>query len=118
MRGLVPRKVRSEGVVKLKLVPGTRGKIRGGIGIVKLEWVQVMCPACGQRVEAVVADGRIKGYCAVARETACQVLRAFQILMNVLGFSIQTPVVLQGSFQDATCRLYLVRSALGEARGI
>jgi DNA polymerase II large subunit len=31
------------------------------------ERVQVMCPACGQRVEAVVSDGRVKGYCAVAK---------------------------------------------------
>ena len=36
-------------------------------GVVKLERVQVICPACGQPVEAVARDGQVKGYCAVAR---------------------------------------------------
>lgn len=27
------------------------------------------CPACGQRVEAVVADGRVRGYCAFAKQS-------------------------------------------------
>ena len=39
-----------------------------GTGVLKLERVQVICPACGQQVEAVAADGRVKGYCAVARQ--------------------------------------------------
>jgi len=34
----------------------------------KLERVQVICPACGQQVEAVARDGRVKGYCAVAKQ--------------------------------------------------
>ena len=34
----------------------------------KLERVQVICPACGQQVEAVASDGRVKGYCAIARQ--------------------------------------------------
>ena len=34
----------------------------------KLERVQVICPACGQQVEAVASDGRVKGYCAVAKQ--------------------------------------------------
>jgi len=37
--------------------------------VVKLERVQVICPACGQQVEAVATDGRVKGYCAVARQS-------------------------------------------------
>jgi len=37
-------------------------------GVLKLERVQVTCPACGQQVEAVAADGRVKGYCAVAEQ--------------------------------------------------
>ncbi|GAH87318.1 unnamed protein product, partial [marine sediment metagenome] len=36
-------------------------------GVVKLERVRVRCPGCGEEVEAVAADGRVKGYCAVAR---------------------------------------------------
>jgi hypothetical protein len=43
-------------------------EIHGGIGVVKLERVPVICPACGQQVEAVARDGRVKGYCTVARQ--------------------------------------------------
>ena len=42
-------------------------KVIGG-GVLKLERVQVICPACGQLVEAVARDGQVKGYCAVARQ--------------------------------------------------
>jgi len=35
---------------------------------VRLEQLQVICPACGQQVEAVARDGQVKGYCAVARQ--------------------------------------------------
>jgi hypothetical protein len=45
-----------------------RKEIRGAIGVLKLERVQVICPACGQQVEAVARDGQIKGYCTVARQ--------------------------------------------------
>jgi hypothetical protein len=44
-------------------------KIRGEIEVVKIEHVQVICPGCGQRVEAVARDGRVKGYCAVAKQS-------------------------------------------------
>ena len=37
--------------------------------MLKLERVQVICPACGQQVEAVATDGRVKGYCAIARQS-------------------------------------------------
>jgi hypothetical protein len=33
---------------------------------VKLERLVVKCPACGQQLEAVARDGKVKGYCAVA----------------------------------------------------
>ncbi|MBA7541242.1 hypothetical protein ES705_33549 [subsurface metagenome] len=46
------------------LVPG---KVIGG-GILKLEQVNVICPACGQQVEAVGRDGQVKGYCATAKQ--------------------------------------------------
>jgi len=36
---------------------------------VKVERFQVVCPACGQKVEAVVRDGRVKGYCAIAKQS-------------------------------------------------
>ncbi len=35
----------------------------------KLERVRVICPACGQQVEAVSSDGRVKGYCAIAKQS-------------------------------------------------
>lgn len=37
-----------------------------GDGVVKLKRLWVVCPACGQKVEAVATDGRVKGHCAVA----------------------------------------------------
>ncbi|MBA7590519.1 hypothetical protein ES708_32643 [subsurface metagenome] len=40
-----------------------------GGGVLKLERVQIVCPACGQQVQAVATDGRVKGYCAVARQS-------------------------------------------------
>ncbi|GAH98371.1 unnamed protein product, partial [marine sediment metagenome] len=36
------------------------GEVIGG-GVLKLERVRVICPACGQQVEAVATDGRVKG---------------------------------------------------------
>jgi len=62
MTGLVVRKVRSGGRLKPELVPVQLE------GVVKLERVQVICPACGQQVEAVAGDGRVKGYCGVAKQ--------------------------------------------------
>ncbi len=52
--------------LKLKVAPVMR-KVIGG-GVLKLERVQVICPACGQQVEAVATDGRVKGYCMVAKQ--------------------------------------------------
>ncbi len=40
-----------------------------GEGVVKLERVQIVCPACRQQVQAIATDGRVKGYCAVARQS-------------------------------------------------
>ncbi len=34
-----------------------------------MERFQVMCPACGQQVEAVARDGRVQGYCANAKQS-------------------------------------------------
>ena len=33
-----------------------------------MELLKVICPACGQQVEAVARDGRVKGYCAIAKQ--------------------------------------------------
>jgi len=64
MPSLVVHKVIDGGL--LKLVPGVPGVISGGV--VKLERVQVICPSCGQQVEAVATDGQVKGYCAAAKQ--------------------------------------------------
>jgi hypothetical protein len=37
--------------------------------MVKLERLRVICPACGQQVEAVASDGRVNGYCAIAKQS-------------------------------------------------
>lgn len=66
MTSLVLRRVRSGGVVKLKGVPVVPGPISEGV--VKLERVEVVCPACGQQVQAVATDGWVKGYCAVVKQ--------------------------------------------------
>jgi len=42
-------------------------KVIGG-GVLKLERVQIVCPACEQQVEAIATDGRVKGYCAVVKQ--------------------------------------------------
>ena len=66
MTSLVLRKVIKLGTLKLRLVRVGPGVIREGV--LKLERVQVICPACGQQIEAVARDGQVKGYCAVARQ--------------------------------------------------
>ncbi|MBA7658868.1 hypothetical protein ES703_66828 [subsurface metagenome] len=33
-----------------------------------METIKVICPACGQQVEAVARDGQVKGYCAIAKQ--------------------------------------------------
>jgi len=67
MTSLVVRKVLNGGKLKLRLVQVGPKVISEGV--LKLERVQVICPACGQQVEAVASDGQVKGYCAVARQS-------------------------------------------------
>jgi len=62
MTSLILRKVRG----REKLVPAVRKVISEGV--LGLERVPVICPACGQHVEAVATDGRVKGYCAVDKQ--------------------------------------------------
>ena len=38
------------------------------MSLAKLELLKVICPACGQQVEAVARDGRVEGYCAIAKQ--------------------------------------------------
>ncbi len=33
-----------------------------------MELLKVICPACGKQVKAVARDGRVKGYCATAKQ--------------------------------------------------
>jgi len=62
MTGRDPDNKRSENMANLRKLPR---EVIGG-GLLKLEQVQVICPACRQQVEAVATDGWVKGYCAVA----------------------------------------------------
>ncbi len=62
MTSLVVRKVRGK-LMPVRVVPKVISE-----GVVKLERVQVICPACGQQVEAVATDGQVKGYCAVVKQ--------------------------------------------------
>ena len=36
--------------------------------MIRREQVSILCPACNQKVEAIASDGKVKGYCAVARQ--------------------------------------------------
>jgi len=38
------------------------------MSLATMELLKVICPACGQQVEAVPRDGRVKGYCAIAKQ--------------------------------------------------
>ena len=38
------------------------------MSLAKHELLEIICPACGQQAEAVVRDGRVKGYCAIAKQ--------------------------------------------------
>ncbi len=67
METLVLRKVIKFGKLKLRLVRVGPKELIGG-GLLKPERVRVICPACGQQVEAVASDGQVKGYCAVAKQ--------------------------------------------------
>jgi len=55
---------------------------RGGMEVVKVERVQVICPACGQQVEAVASDGRVKGYCAIAKQYVDFLIEPKRILIG------------------------------------
>jgi len=66
MTSLVVREVIGGGVLKLRLV--RVGPKVVSEGVVELKRCQVNCPACGQQVEAVATDSRVKGYCAVAKQ--------------------------------------------------
>ena len=38
------------------------------MNLATMELLKVICPACSQQVKAVVRDGRVKGYCAIAKQ--------------------------------------------------
>ncbi len=38
------------------------------MSLAKHELLKVICPACSQQVEAVARDGRVKGYCTIAKQ--------------------------------------------------
>jgi len=68
-----------------------------GGGVLELERGQVTCPACGQQVEAVAADGRVKGYCAVTKQ--------------YVGFLIETQLAPQTAVNPVTAETRAKTSA-------
>ncbi len=66
MTSLVVRKVIKLGKPRRRLVQVCPKVLSEGV--LKLERVRVLCPACGLPVEAVTSDGRVKGYCAVVKQ--------------------------------------------------
>ena len=64
MTTLIVRKVINER--SLKLVQVGPKVLREGV--LELKRCQVICPACGQQIEAIARDGQVKGYCAVAKQ--------------------------------------------------
>jgi endogenous inhibitor of DNA gyrase (YacG/DUF329 family) len=52
---------------------------------VKLERLVIRCPACGQQVVAVARDGRVKGYCTVARQYVDFLIETKQIVETKVG---------------------------------
>ena len=67
IKGNVPWNKRQEDRTQKGMASLVVPKMIGG-GVLELERIQVICPACGQQVEAVASDGQIRGYCAVARQ--------------------------------------------------
>ena len=39
------------------------------MSLTNLEVLKVICPACGQQVEALASDSRVKGYCAISKRS-------------------------------------------------
>jgi len=75
-----------------------RKEIRGEIKVVNLERVQVTCPACGQQVEAAATDGRVKGYCAVAKRYVDFLIETQRAVEIVSGTSIRAGRDSKGHF--------------------
>ena len=66
-------------------------KLTGG-GLLKLERVRGICPAYGQQVEAIARDGRVKGYCAVAKQFVDFVIETQLAPQSVVPIDNVTPV--------------------------
>jgi len=74
-----------------------RNAIHGG-GVVKRERAHAMCPACGQQVEGVATDGRVKGYCAVAKRYVDFVIETQRAVEIVSGTPIRAGRDSKGHF--------------------
>ncbi len=63
------------------------------MSLAKLALLKVICPACDQQVEAIARDGRVKGYCAIAKK--------------YVDFSIETKLGRKNHRQDPEYRAKL-----------
>ena len=72
-------------------------------GVVRLRRVRVICPACGQEVQAVAKDGRVKGYCGVARQVVDLVVKRRGILTDE-EFKAKVSAAIKKRWQDPEYR--------------
>jgi len=67
IKGNVPWNKRRDSSPSVPVEVGPEpAKVHGG-GVLRPERVRIICPACREEVEAVALDGRVIGYCAVAK---------------------------------------------------
>jgi hypothetical protein len=52
------------------------------MSLAKHELLRVICPACSQQVEAIVRDGRVKGYCAIVNQSVDFLIETQRILIG------------------------------------
>ena len=84
-------------------------------GVVRLERLQVICPACGQQVEAVARDGRVKGYCAVVKQPVDFQIETQRIR---IGKNPTAKIFAEKRWQDPEVKDGVVRDYLAGAKTI
>ena len=81
-------------------------------GVVKLERVWVTCPGCGQQVEAVASDGRVRGWCSISRQ------RVNFLIERGKNPKVETKAKISASVQDPEVKDGVVRDYLRGAKTI
>jgi len=84
-----------------------------GEGVLKLERVQILCPACGEQVEAVAKDGQVKGYCAVAKQYVDFLIET-QRVRNTAEARAKISAALKKRWQDPEYRAKQIATHIGK----